>query len=118
MNNLHESAPHTHTHTRTQTHTYNRHAVNCVLRRGAQSDRQQEEQAIFYEAVNAMDSTLMNEEKSKKTGRASDSAAKMLHRNKNANMTQFLSGAAKRELVDQRKTGEAEQQQYYSYKFT
>ena len=57
----------------------------------------------------------MSEEK--RSGRVSDSAAKMLHRNRNANVTQFLSGAGKRELVAQRKTGEAEQQQYYNYRF-
>jgi len=86
-----------------------------MLSRGAQTDRQQEEQAIFHEAANAMDSTLMSEEK--RSGRVSDSAAKMIHRNKNSNVAQFLSGEAKRELVSQRKTGEAEQQQYYDYKF-
>ncbi len=90
--------------------------MNCLLRRGAQSDRQQEEQAIFLEAANTMDTTLMAEEK-RGAGSVSDSAAKMLHSNRNATVNQFLSGTAKRELVSQRKTGEAEQQQYYNYKF-
>lgn len=43
--------------------------------------------------------------------------ANMLHRNRNAHMNQFLSGAAKKELVDQRKASKAVQDQYYSYQY-
>ena len=47
-------------------------------------------------------------------GATGDSAAKHLHRSKNAHMGQFLSGAAKKNLVVQRKADEAVQQQYYA----
>ena len=40
-------------------------------------------------------------------GATGDSAAKHLHRSKNAHMGQFLSGAAKKNLVVQRKADEA-----------
>ena len=47
-------------------------------------------------------------------GATGDSAAKHLHRSKNTHMGQFLSGAAKKNLVVQRKADEAVQQQYYA----
>ena len=91
-----------------------------MIERGAQNDQQQEEQAIFSEQAMTLDTTLMTEKmgsSASNRGGMSDSAAKVLHRTKNAHMGQFLSGAAKRALVEQRKAGEAVQQQYYNYKF-
>lgn len=82
-----------------------------MIQRGATSDQQQEEHAIFREQANVLDMQLMK-------GATGDSAAKNLHRSKNAHMGQFLSGAAKRKLVQERKADEAVQQQYYAYKFT
>lgn len=65
-----------------------------------------------------MDSVLHSEAaKGGSRGGRSDGMAKMLHRNKNAHMNQFLSGAAKRDLVEQRKASQEVQQQYYSYQF-
>lgn len=81
-----------------------------MMQRGAQSDQQQEEHAIFRETANALDLQLMK-------GTSGDASAKAIHRSKNANLGQFLSGAAKRELVEDRKADEAVQQQYYAYKF-
>lgn len=96
-----------------------RYAAEQMLQRGAQSDQQQEEHAIFREAVSSMDS-VFHSDAAKGSGRGSgggrsDGMAKMLHRNKNAHMNQFLSGAAKRDLVDQRRATKEVQQQYYSY---
>lgn len=87
-----------------------RHAIDQMIQRGAVSDQQQEEHAIFREQANTLDLQLMQ-------GTSGDNAAKQLHRSKNAHMGQFLSGAAKRQLVQQRKADEAVQQQYYAYKF-
>ena len=78
--------------------------------RGAVSDQQQEEYAIYHEAADAMDRQLMQR-------KGSDAVVKMLHRNKNAHLGQFLSGAAKRSLAEQRRADEAVQKQYYQYKF-
>ena len=97
------------------------HATERMLLRGAQSDQQQEEHAIFGDIATTMDVALMNESSSSSsrisgaTGTSRDNMAKMLHRNKNANMTQFMSGAAKKALVEQRKAGKEVQDQYYSY---
>lgn len=92
-----------------------------MLQRGAQSDQQQEEHAIFRETANSMDSVLHSEGGQRggriSGGRTSDGMAKMLHRNRNAHMNQFLSGAAKKGLVDQRKASKAVQDQYYSYQY-
>ena len=96
--------------------THCRHAVEQVIHRGAKSDQQQEEHAIFREAADRLDRALMDQTSRKGSG-LSDGTAKALHSNRNAHMAQFLSGAAKRELVEQRRAGEAVQQQYYSYKF-
>ena len=93
-----------------------RHAVERMVERGAKTDQQQEEHAIFREAANRLDRALMDQTSRKGSG-LSDSTAKALHSNRNAHMAQFLSGAAKRALVEQRKAGEAVQQQYYNYKF-
>ena len=87
-----------------------------MVQRGAKSDQQQEEHAIFREAADRLDRALMDQTSRKGSG-LSDSTAKTLHGNRNAHMAQFLSGAAKRALVEQRRAGEAVQQQYYSYKF-
>ena len=84
------------------------HAVEVMMARGAVSDQQQEEYAIYREAADAMDRQLMQQ-------RDSDMAVKMLHRNKNAHLGQFLSGTAKRSLAEQRRANEAVQQQYYQY---
>lgn len=92
-----------------------RYAAERMLQRGAQSDQQQEEHAIYREAANSMDSVLHGEG-GRRSGR-SDGMAKMLHRNRNAHMNQFLSGAAKRGLVEQRKASQAVQDQYYSYQY-
>lgn len=81
-----------------------------MIQRGAQSDQQQEEHAIYREQANLLDLQLMK-------GTSGDAAAKRLHVSKNAHMGQFLSGAAKRKLVQERKADEAVQQQYYAYKF-
>ena len=81
-----------------------------MMQRGAQSDQQQEEHYIFRETANALDVQLMK-------GGSGDTTAKAIHRSKNANLGQFLSGAAKRKLVENRKADEAVQQQYYAYKF-
>lgn len=95
-----------------------------MLRRGAHSDQQQEEHAIFHEAANTMDGVLHSDGArggggggggGGRGGRNSDGMAKMLHSNKNAHMNQFLSGTGKRALVEQRKASEQVQQQYYSY---
>ena len=59
-------------------------------------NQQQEEHAIFREQANMLDRQLMQ-------GATGDSAAKHLHRSKNTHMGQFLSGAAKKKLVVQRK---------------
>lgn len=90
-----------------------------MIQRGAQTDQQQEEHAIFREAVDVLDQGLMQLSSGSAKGRGgmSDTTAKLLHRNSNAHIGQFLSGAAKRALVEQRKADEAVQQQYYSYKF-
>ena len=99
------------------------------MERGAVSDQQQEEHAIFREAARSMDVVLHSEGGRRKTrisgggggggggGGSSDGMAKMLHRNKNAHMNQFLSGTAKQGLVEQRKASKQVQQQYYSYQF-
>ena len=94
-----------------------------MLERGALSDQQQEEHAIFREAMGSMDSVL-HSESAASSGRKriggggnSDAMAKMLHRNRNAHMNQFLSGTAKRGLVEQRKATKEVQQQYYSYQY-
>ena len=89
---------------------FSRHAVDVMMQRGAQSDQQQEEHAIFREAANRFDLQLMK-------GATGDATAKAIHQSKNANLGQFLSGAAKRKLVADRKADEAVQQQYYAYKF-
>ncbi len=86
-----------------------------MLQRGAKSDQQQEEHAIFREAANCMDGVIHGDAGRGARGGNSDSMAKMLHRNKNAHMNQFLSGTAKQGLVDQRKASKAVQDQYYSY---
>lgn len=86
------------------------HAVETMMARGAISDQQQEEHAIYREAASGMDVALMQK-------KGSDAVVKMLHRNKNAHMGQFLSGAAKRSLAEQRRADEAVQQQYYDYQF-
>ena len=80
------------------------------MTRGAVSDQQQEEYAIYRETADAMDRQLMQK-------KGSDAVVKMLHRNKNAHLGQFLSGAAKRSLAEQRRADEAVQQQYYQYQF-
>ena len=87
-----------------------------MIQRGALTDQQQEEHAIFREAADHLDRELMSQQGRQGRG-ASDSTAKLLHRNKNAHVGQFLSGEAKRALVQQRKADEAVQQQYYSYQF-
>ena len=94
----------------TVTIAYTSHAVDTMMSRGAISDQQQEEYAIYREAAVGMDATLMEK-------KGSDRVVKMLHRNKNAHVGQFLSGAAKRSLAEQRKADEAVQQQYYGYQF-
>ena len=80
------------------------------MARGAVSDQQQEEYAIYRETAEAMDRQLMQ-------NKGSDTVVKMLHRNKSAHLGQFLSGAAKRSLAEQRHADEAVQQQYYQYQF-
>lgn len=80
------------------------------MARGAVSDQQQEEYAIYRETADVMDMQLMQ-------NRSSDTVVKMLHRNKNAHLGQFLSGAAKRSLAERRQADEAVQQQYYQYQF-
>ena len=88
-----------------------------MLQRGACNDQQQEEHAIFREAASSMDTILHSEggAKGRTSGRSSDGMAKMLHRNRNAHMNQFLSGAAKKGLVEKRKASKAVQDNYYSY---
>ena len=81
------------------------------------NDQQQEEHAIFREQITSMDQALMTHEGRGSGGRISDDMAKMLHRNRNAHMNNFLSGAAKRKLVDQRRANREVQQQYYSYQY-
>ena len=81
-----------------------------MMVRGSQSDQQQEEHANFRDVANNLDLQLMQ-------GNSGDTAAKVLHKSRNANIGQFLSGAAKRQLVEQRKADEMVQQQYYAYKF-
>lgn len=78
--------------------------------RGALTDRQQEEHANYCDMFNTLDTGLMD-------GARGDSAAKLLHRSKNAHLGQLLSGEAKRELVAQRKADDAVFQQYYNYRF-
>lgn len=80
------------------------------MARGAVSDQQQEEYAIYRETADAMDVQLMQ-------NKSSDNVVKMLHRNKNAHLGKFLSGTAKRSLAEQRQADEAVQQQYYQYQF-
>lgn len=81
-----------------------------MMARGAVNDQQQEEYAIYREAADVMDMQLMQ-------NTSSDTVVKMLHRNKNAHLGQFLSGTAKRSLAEQRQADEAVQQQYYQYQF-
>ena len=80
------------------------------MARGAVTDQQQEEYAIYRETADTMDVGLMQK-------KGSDTVVKMLHKNKNAHLGQFLSGAAKRSLAEQRRADEAVQQQYYEYQF-
>lgn len=95
-----------------------RHAVERMIQRGAVSDQQQEEHAIFREVADTFDQGLMREGSGAKGKKGvSDATAKLLHQQRNAHIGQFLSGAAKRTLVEQRRADEAVQQQYYSYKF-
>lgn len=82
-----------------------------MMARGAESDRQQEEYAIYCETADALDRQLMQQ-------RDSDMAVKMLHKNRNAHLGQFLSGTAKRSLAEQRLADDAVQQQYYQYQCT
>ena len=84
--------------------------MNQLMVRGSQSDQQQEEHANFNDVANTLDMQLMS-------ASSGDNVAKVLHRSKNANIGQFLSGAAKRQLVEQRKADEKVQEQYYAYKF-
>ncbi len=95
-----------------------------MLFRGAADDQQQEEHAIFREAAITLDSTLLGDEAvgtggggRMRGGGDRDARAKVLHRNKNAHMNQFLSGAGKRQLVERRKASKEVQQQYYSYQY-
>ena len=81
-----------------------------MMYRGSHSDQQQEEYANFSDIATDFDRQLMQDKKS-------DNVAKVIHRSKNANIGQFLSGAAKRQLVEQRKADEKVQEQYYAYKF-
>ena len=98
---------------------HNLHATERMLQRGAQSDQQQEEHAIFDEAARTMDISLMHQEKGGAMGGTSgDNMANMLHRNKNAHISQFMSGAAKKTLVDHRRADKEVQKQYYSYQCT
>lgn len=99
---------------------HNLHATERMLQRGARSDQQQEEHAIFDEAARMMDISLMGQEGGGgATGGASrDEMAKVLHRSKNAHISQFMSGAAKKTLVDQRIADKEVQKQYYSYQCT
>ncbi len=78
--------------------------------RGSQSDQQQEEYANFNDIATNLDKQLMQDKKG-------DNVAKVIHRSKNANIGQFLSGGAKRQLVEERKADERVQEQYYAYKF-
>ena len=106
-----------------------RHAAERMLLRGAASDQQQEEHAIFREAATTLDSTLLADEATTRgrggrisgggrmSGGDSDARAKVLHRSKNAHMNQFLSGTGKRQLVEKRKASKEVQQQYYSYQY-
>lgn len=99
---------------------HNLHATERMLQRGARSDQQQEEHAIFDEAARNMDIALMNQETAGgATGKGyGDDMANMLHRNRNAHISQFMSGAAKKTLVDQRRADKEVQKQYYSYQCT
>ena len=69
-----------------------------------------EEHAIFDEAARTMDAALMSHGTSA-SGTSRDNMAKMLHGNKNVNITQFMSGSAKKALVDQRKADKEVQKQ-------
>ena len=84
--------------------------MNQMMVRGSQSDQQQEEHANFNDIANTLDMQLMQ-------GSSGDNVAKVIHKSKNAHVGQFLSGAAKRQLVEQRKADERVQDQYYAYKF-
>lgn len=97
-----------------------------MLSRGAASDQQQEEHAIFREAAITLDSTLLGDDQGSSSGSrrisgggrvSGDTRAKVLHKNRNAHMNQFLSGAGKKQLVDKRKASREVQQQYYSYQY-
>ena len=88
-----------------------------MLKRSALSDRQQEEQAIFSEAALELDRGLLQEQTSASSRGMSDTTAKMIHRNKKANLGQFLSGAAKKEVVSKRKADQSVSDQYYGYQF-
>ena len=89
-----------------------------MLKRSAVSDQQQEEQAIFSEAALELDRGLLQEQASGSSSRGmSDTTAKALHRNRKANLGQFLSGAAKKEVISKRKADQSVSEQYYGYQF-
>ena len=92
---------------------HNLHATERMLQRGAHSDQQQEEHAIFDEAAQTIDMALMDGDgkRGARGDASSDNMAKMLHRNKNAHISQFMSGAAKKTLVDQHRTNVEVQKQ-------
>ena len=89
-----------------------------MSKRSAVSAQQQEEQAIFSEAALELDRGLLQEQASGSSRRGmSDTTANMLHRNKKANLGQFLGGSAKTEVASQRKADQAVSEQYYGYQF-
>ena len=90
-----------------------------MLKRSAVSAQQQEEQAIFSEAALELDRGLLQEQSSASASSRgmSDTTANMVHRNKKANLGQFLGGSAKSEVVSKRKADQAVSEQYYGYQF-
>eukprot|EP01137_Pigoraptor_chileana_P027467 Opistho-2@10094 len=89
-----------------------------ILSRSAKSDRQQEEFYILAAEGAALDAEIA---RCRTGGKAGDSAAKEFAALREAPLTMFLSGAAKKEAVKRRMAAAAAQPelsaQYYAYRF-
>ena len=86
-----------------------------LLKRGALQDEQQEELSIYEAESREMDQQLRRVKSS--SGATDDETSKMLHRKRAAHRALFLAGAAKRDLVQNRRAEGELRDQYYGYMF-
>jgi hypothetical protein len=91
------------------------HAARHMLRRGAQTDEQQEEMGNFIAQSEEVDTELRSLE-SRSSSSLSDQSAKVFGSKKKANRNQFLA-ASKKTVVSQRKGDARLNAAYYAYQF-